>query len=253
MAEDLRVAVLGAAGRMGSTVCRAVEAAEGLTLVARVDADGDLSRVSDVGAQVAVDFTVPAVTEQNVHALVDRGVHVVVGTTGWTDESYARVRDHLRRVPGVGVVIAPNFALGAVLAQSFTAQAARFFETAEVIELHHTEKVDAPSGTSQAAARAIGRARAAAGLGPMPDATATALDGARGASVEGVHVHAVRLRGLVAHQEVLLGNPGELLTIRHDSFDRVSFMPGVLLAVRRVPELPGLTVGLEALLGLERA
>lgn len=252
MAEDLRVAVLGAAGRMGSTVCAAVRAAEGLELVAAVDADGDLSRVSDAGAQVAVDFTVPAVTEQNVHALVDRGVHVVVGTTGWTDDAYDRVRDHLVRAPGVGVVVAPNFALGAVLAQAFAAQAARWFETAEVVELHHPDKVDAPSGTSQATARAIASARAAAGRGPMPDATTTALDGARGAEVDGVHVHAVRLRGLVAHQEVLLGNPGELLTIRHDSFDRVSFMPGVLLAVRRVPALPGLTVGLEALLGLDR-
>jgi 4-hydroxy-tetrahydrodipicolinate reductase len=253
VAEDLRVAVLGAAGRMGSTVCAAVEAAPGLELVATVDADGDLSALTRAGAQVAVDFTVPAVTEQNVHALVDRGVHVVVGTTGWTDEAYGRVRDHLVRAPGVGVVVAPNFALGAVLAEAFAAQAARFFETAEVIELHHPDKVDAPSGTSRAAARAIAGARTAAGLGAMPDATTTSLEGARGAQVDGVHVHAVRLRGLVAHQEVLLGNPGELLTIRHDSFDRVSFMPGVLLALRAVPRLPGLTVGLESLLGLGRA
>lgn len=253
MADNLRVAVLGAAGRMGSTVVSAVQAAPDLELAATVDADGDLSRLSDVGAQVAVDFTVPSVTEQNVHALIDRGIHVVVGTTGWSDESYARVRDHLAQVPDVGVVIAPNFALGAVLAESFAAQAARFFETAEVIELHHPDKVDAPSGTSRAAARAIAAARAAAGRGSMPDATVTSLDGARGAQVDGVHVHAVRLRGLVAHEEVLLGNPGELLTIRHDSFDRVSFMPGVLLAVRQVPSRPGLTVGLDALLGLGRA
>ncbi len=253
MAEDLRVAVLGAAGRMGTTVCAAVEEAPGLRLVATVDADGDLSTLTDAGTQVAVDFTVPAVTEQNVHALVDRGVHVVVGTTGWTEEAYARVRDHLLRAPGIGVVVAPNFALGAVLAQAFAAQAARFFESAEVVELHHPGKVDAPSGTAQAAARAIAAVRADAGLGAMPDATATTLDGARGADVAGVRVHAVRLRGLVAHQEVLLGNPGEMLTIRHDSFDRVSFMPGVLLAVRAVPGLPGLTVGLESLLGLGQA
>jgi 4-hydroxy-tetrahydrodipicolinate reductase len=251
--DKLRVAVLGAAGRMGSTVVAAVRAADDLDIVATVDADGDLSRVSDAGTQVAVDFTVPAVTEQNVHALVDRGVHVVVGTTGWTDESYARVRDHLVRTPGIGVVVAPNFAVGAVLAQAFAAQAARFFESAEVIELHHPDKVDAPSGTSRQAARAIAAARAAAGLPPMPDATSTSLDGARGADVDGVRVHSVRLRGLVAHQEVLLGNPGETLTIRHDSFDRVSYMPGVLLAVRRVPALPGLTVGLDVLLGLGRA
>ncbi len=252
MADDLRVAVLGAAGRMGSTVVSAVQAAPGLELVATIDADGDLRRVTDAGAQVAVDFTIPAVTEANVHALIDRGIHVVVGTTGWTDEAYARVRDHLVRAPGVGVVIAPNFALGAVLAQSFAAQAARWFESAEVIELHHPDKADAPSGTSRAAARAIAAARAAAGHGPVPDATTTSLDGARGAEVDGVHVHAVRLRGLVAHQEVLLGNPGELLTIRHDSFDRVSFMPGVLLAVRRVVARPGLTLGLDALLELDR-
>ena len=252
MADDLRVAVLGAAGRMGSTVVSAVQAAPGLELVATIDADGDLRRVTDAGAQVAVDFTVPAVTEANVHALIDRGIHVVVGTTGWTDEAYARVRDHLVRAPGVGVVIAPNFALGAVLAQSFAAQAARWFESAEVIELHHPDKADAPSGTSRAAARAMAAARAAAGHGPVPDATTTSLDGARGAEVDGVHVHAVRLRGLVAHQEVLLGNPGELLTIRHDSFDRVSFMPGVLLAVRRVVARPGLTLGLDALLELDR-
>ncbi len=252
MADDLRVAVLGAAGRMGSTVVSAVQAAPGLELVATIDADGDLRRVTDAGAQVAVDFTIPAVTEANVHALIDRGIHAVVGTTGWTDEAYARVRDHLVRAPGVGVVIAPNFALGAVLAQSFAAQAARWFESAEVIELHHPDKADAPSGTSRAAARAIAAARAAAGHGPVPDATTTSLDGARGAEVDGVHVHAVRLRGLVAHQEVLLGNPGELLTIRHDSFDRVSFMPGVLLAVRRVVARPGLTLGLDALLELDR-
>jgi len=251
VADDLRVAVLGAAGRMGSAVCAAVEAAPDLELVATVDADDDLSCVSDAGAQVAVDFTVPAVTEANVHALIDRGIHVVVGTTGWTDEAYARVREHLANAPGLGVLIAPNFALGAVLAQAFAARAARFFETAEVIELHHPEKADAPSGTAQATARGIAAARAAEGLDPMPDATATSLDGARGAQVAGVHVHAVRLRGLVAHQEVLLGNPGELLTIRHDSFDRVSFLPGVLLGVRRVAALPGLTVGLESLLGLD--
>lgn len=250
VAENLRVAVLGAAGRMGATVVGAVQAAPDLDLVATVDADGDLSRVTDAGAQVAVDFTVPAVTEQNVHALLDRGVHAVVGTTGWSDEALGRVRDHLVRTPGLGVVVAPNFALGAVLAQAFAAQAARYFESAEVVELHHPDKADAPSGTSRSAARAIAQARAAAGRGPMPDATRTALDGARGADVEGVRVHAVRLRGLVAHQEVLLGNPGELLTIRHDSLDRVSFMPGVLLAVRRVTSLPGLTVGLEALLDL---
>lgn len=250
VSEPIRVAVLGAAGRMGSTVVRAVQAAPDLELVAQVEAGGDLAAVTDAGAQVAVDFTVPAVTESNVHALVEAGVHAVVGTTGWTDLSLDRVRDRLAAAPGVGVVVAPNFALGAVLAMAFARQAARWFDSAEVVELHHPDKVDAPSGTARHTAQGIARARASAGLGPMPDATTQAADGARGADVDGVRVHAVRLRGLVAHEEVLLGNPGEMLTIRHDSFDRVSFMPGVLLAVRQVLHRPGLTVGLEPLLEL---
>ncbi len=250
MSERIRVAVLGAAGRMGSTVVDAVEQAPDLDLVAALDADADLSAVVTAGAQVAVDFTVPSVTEGNVHALVDAGVHLVVGTTGWTDESLARVRDHLADRPGVGVLVAPNFALGAVLAMAFAARAARWFESVEVVELHHPDKVDAPSGTARHTASAIAAARAAAGLGPVPDATTQALDGARGADVDGVRVHAVRLRGLVAHEEILLGNAGEQLTIRHDSFDRVSFMPGVLLGVRQVGSRPGLTVGLEHLLDL---
>ncbi|MBO0900688.1 4-hydroxy-tetrahydrodipicolinate reductase [Cellulomonas sp. zg-ZUI222] len=250
MSEPIRVAVLGASGRMGAQTVRAVQGADGLELVAALDAGDDLRAVTDAGAQVAVDFTVPAVTEQHVHALVDQGVHAVVGTTGWDDASLGRVRDHLTRAPGVGVVVAPNFALGAVLAMTFARQAARWFESAEVVELHHPDKVDAPSGTARHTAQGIAAARAAAGLGPVPDATAQALDGARGADVDGVRVHAVRLRGLVAHEEILLGNPGEMLTIRHDSFDRSSFMPGVLLAVRRVADRPGLTVGLEHLLDL---
>ncbi|QHT55420.1 4-hydroxy-tetrahydrodipicolinate reductase [Cellulomonas sp. H30R-01] len=250
MSEPIRVAVLGAAGRMGSTVVRAVDDAPDLELAVALDAGGDLAAVVDAGAQVAVDFTVPSVTEGNVHALVDAGVHTVVGTTGWDDESLARVRDHLADRPGVGVLVAPNFALGAVLAMAFAARAARWFESAEVVELHHPNKVDAPSGTARHTAAGIAAARAAAGLGPMPDATEQTLDGARGADVDGVRVHAVRLRGLVAHEEILLGNAGEQLTIRHDSFDRVSFMPGVLLAVREVGRRPGLTVGLEHLLDL---
>lgn len=250
MSEPIRVAVLGAAGRMGSTVVRAVDEAPDLQLAVALDAGGDLSAVVDAGAQVAVDFTVPSVTEGNVHALVDAGVHAVVGTTGWDDDALARVRDHLADRPGVGVLVAPNFAIGAVLAMAFAARAARWFESAEVVELHHPNKVDAPSGTARHTAAGIAAARAAAGLGPMPDATEQTLDGARGADVDGVRVHAVRLRGLVAHEEILLGNAGEQLTIRHDSFDRVSFMPGVLLGVRQVGRRPGLTVGLEHLLDL---
>ncbi|QAY62295.1 4-hydroxy-tetrahydrodipicolinate reductase [Xylanimonas allomyrinae] len=256
MTEQIRVAVLGAAGRMGATTCAAVEAAPDLTLVARVDSSDGVAGVGATGAQVAVDFTVPSVTEANVHALLDAGVHAVVGATGWTDASRARVAEHLARVNadrpqgrGLGVVIAPNFGLSAVLAMQFAARAARYFESAEVIELHHPTKVDAPSGTARHTAAAIAAVRADAGLGPMPDATETGWE-ARGADVDGVRVHAVRLRGLVAHEEVLLGNPGEQLVIRQDSFDRVSFMPGVLLAVREVASRPGLTVGLEHLLDL---
>lgn len=246
----IRVAVVGAAGRMGTTVSRAVEEAEGLDLVAGLDIGDELAVEPLNGADVAVDFTVPGVTEANVHTLIDAGVDVVVGTTGWTEESYERVREHLARVEGRSVLIAPNFALSAVLAMSFAAKAAPYFESAEVIELHHPTKVDAPSGTAVATAQGIAAARAEAGLGVMPDATRTDPDGARGSVVDGVHVHAVRLRGLTAHEEILLGNLGEQLTIRTDSFDRASFMPGVLLAVREIGRREGLTVGLEGLLDL---
>jgi 4-hydroxy-tetrahydrodipicolinate reductase len=250
VSAPVRVAVLGAGGRMGRAVCDAVRAAADLELVAELHRTDTPAAAASAGAAVAVDFTVPDVTEANVHALIDAGVHAVVGATGWTEASLDRLRSHLAEVPDVGVLVAPNFALGAVLAMSFAAQAARWFESAEVVELHHPDKVDAPSGTARHTAAAMAAARAAAGLGPMPDATATGLDGARGADVDGVRVHSVRLRGLVAHEEILLGNAGEQLTIRHDSFDRVSFMPGVLLAVRQVGARPGLTVGLETLLGL---
>jgi 4-hydroxy-tetrahydrodipicolinate reductase len=244
------VAVLGAAGRMGATVVQAVQASPDLDLVAQIGPDDDLSAITADRVDVAVDFTVPSVTEQHVHALVDAGVHAVVGTTGWDADALRRVQDHLVRAPGVGVLVAPNFALGAVLAMTLASRAARWFESVEVIELHHPDKVDAPSGTARHTAEAIARARAEAGVAPSPDATTTALEGARGADVDGVRVHAVRLRGLTAHEEILLGNPGEQLTIRHDSFDRTSFMPGVLHAVRRIGDRPGLTVGLEHLLDL---
>jgi 4-hydroxy-tetrahydrodipicolinate reductase len=242
----LRVAVIGAAGRMGRTVCGAVEAAADLELVAQLDVGDDIGSLDGV-ADVGIDFTVPDVAEANVHALADAGLHAVVGTTGWDEAGLQRVRDHLDGTD-LGVVIAPNFALSAVLAMRFAAQAARWFESVEVVELHHPDKVDAPSGTAVHTANAIAAAREQAGVGPAPDATSSGLPGARGADVNGIPVHAVRMRGLVAHEEILLGNPGELLTIRTDSFDRSSFMPGVLLATRRVVERPGLTVGLDALL-----
>ena len=248
----IRVAVTGAAGRMGSTVCQAVEQAEGLELVARLDVGDTISAETLNGADVAVDFTVPSVTEANVHALIDAGVDVVVGTTGWDEESYARVREHLERPEAAGrsVLIAPNFALSAVLAMRFAAMAAPYFESVEVIELHHPNKVDAPSGTAVATAQAVAAARAAAGAGPSPDATESDPLGTRGGLVDGVRVHAVRLRGLTAHEEIVLGNPGEQLTVRTDSFDRSSFMPGVVLAVREVGSLQGLSIGLDAVMGL---
>ncbi|WP_062134773.1 4-hydroxy-tetrahydrodipicolinate reductase [Demequina aestuarii] len=246
----INVAVLGAAGRMGSHVVQAVEGAEDLELVAALDTDDDIAAVARAKAHVAIDFTVPDATEANVHALIDAGIHAVVGTTGWTSDSLARVDEHLKERPDLGVLIAPNFAIGAVLAMRFAAAAAPYFESAEVVELHHPDKVDAPSGTAIHTARGIAAARAAAGLGASPDATTHDPDGARGASVDGVHVHAVRLRGMVAHEEVLFGNAGEAFTIRTDSFDRVSFMPGVLLGVREVAAHPGLTVGLDGYMRL---
>lgn len=246
----INVAVLGAAGRMGQHVVRAIDAAEDMTLVAALDVDDKVAAAARAGAQVAVDFTVPAVTEANVHTLIDAGISAVVGTTGWDADALARVAEHLKERPDLGVLVAPNFALGAVLAMRFSAAAAKYFESVEVIELHHPDKVDAPSGTAAHTAQGIAAARAAAGLGSSPDATVHDPAGARGALIDGVRVHAVRLRGLVAHEEILLGNPGEQLTIRHDSFDRESFMPGVLVAVRAVLRRPGLTVGLEHVLDI---
>lgn len=244
----MKVAVIGAAGRMGATACEAVEGADDLELVARFDDGDDLGDLG--GADVAIEFTVLAASERNVRHCVERGVHVVVGTSGWTDDKAAELRAEVDSARGVGVLIAPNFAIGAVLMMQFAKQAARFYESVEVVELHHPRKVDAPSGTATRTAELIGAARAEAGLEAGPDATEQDPDGARGARVEGVPVHAVRLRGLVAHQEVLLGNEGEMLTIRHDSFDRVSFMPGVLTGVREIAKHPGVTVGLEHVLGV---
>lgn len=239
------VAVIGASGRMGKAVCAAVEAADDLTLVAQLDAGDELAEATRAQAEVAVDFTVPEASEANVHALIELGLHVVVGTSGWTADALDRVSEHLKERPELGVLIAPNFALGAVLAMKFSAAAAKYFESVEIVELHHPDKVDAPSGTAAHTAAGIAAARAEAGVPASPDATDKDPDGARGALVDGVRVHAVRLRGLVAHEEILMGNPGEQFTIRHDSFERASFMPGVLLAVRNVDRHPGLTVGLD--------
>ncbi|HEY2167275.1 MAG TPA: 4-hydroxy-tetrahydrodipicolinate reductase [Jatrophihabitantaceae bacterium] len=250
MSEPIRVGVLGARGRMGQEVCKAVDAAEDLELVAMVDAGDWLFSVADAGAQVLVDFTHPDVVMDNVRFAVDQGIHAVVGTTGFTAERLDTVRSWLVDKPELGVLVAPNFGIGAVLSIRFAETAARFYDSAEVIELHHPGKADAPSGTAVRTAQLIAAARAAAGRPPAPDATTQALDGARGADVDGVQVHALRIAGLVAHQEIVLGTEGETLTIRHDSLHRSSFMPGVLLAVREIRNRPGLTVGLEPLLDL---
>ena len=249
MSEDpIQVAVLGARGRMGVEVCRAVEAAEDLDLVAMVDVGDWLFNVADAGAQVVVDFTHPDVVLDNIRFCVDHDIACVVGTSGFDAERLATVGGWLEHKPSLGVLIAPNFGVGAVLAMHFAGLAARFFDSAEVIELHHAGKVDAPSGTAAHTASLIASARADAGSPPMPDATTQELAGARGAVVDGVHVHSVRLPGLVAHQEVVFGTEGETLTIRHDSLSRASFMPGVLMGIRHVLTHPGLTVGLEPLL-----
>ncbi|MEW2222419.1 4-hydroxy-tetrahydrodipicolinate reductase [Streptomyces sp. NPDC006990] len=249
--SKLRVAVLGARGRMGSEAVRAVEGAEDMELVAALGSGDQLRTLTDAGAEVAVDLTRPDAVMGNLEFCLAHGIHAVVGTTGWTDDRLATVRAHLAAAPGTGVLIAPNFGIGAVLTMRFAQQAARFFESVEVVELHHPGKADAPSGTAVRTAQLVAEARGAAGLPAQPDATTTALEGARGADVDGVPVHAVRLRGLVAHQEVLFGDEAETLTIRHDSLHRSSFMPGVLLGVRKVPASPGLTFGLEHFLDLD--
>ncbi|MGN2636983.1 4-hydroxy-tetrahydrodipicolinate reductase [Nocardia takedensis] len=246
----IRVGVLGARGKVGQAICEAVRAAADLDLVAAVDKDDALTAFTESGAEVVVDFTHPDVVMGNLKFLVDNGIHAVVGTTGFDEARLAQVRSWLAERPETGVLIAPNFAIGAVLSMRFAEQAARFFDSVEVVELHHPNKADAPSGTAYRTAGLIAQARAAAGVGISPDATSTELDGARGADVDGVRVHSVRLAGLVAHQEVLFGTQGETLTIRHDSMDRSSFAPGVLLGVREIAKRPGLTVGLDPFLDL---
>lgn len=248
--SKLRVAVIGAKGRIGSEAVRAVEAAEDLELVATVARGDSLNALTEAGAQVAVELTTPSSVMENLAFCARQGIHAVVGTTGWTEDRLAQLRGWLDAAPGTGVLIAPNFSIGAVLSMKFAQQAAPYFESVEIIELHHPNKADAPSGTATRTAQLISEARSAAGSAPQPDATASALDGARGADVEGVHVHSVRLRGLLAHQEVMLGGAGETLTIRHDSLHHSSFMPGILLGVRRVVVTPGLTFGLEHFLDL---
>jgi 4-hydroxy-tetrahydrodipicolinate reductase len=245
----IKVGVLGARGRMGAEVCKAVEGAADLELVAAVD-QGDAMDVL-TAADVVVDFTNPVVVMDNLEFLVAHGIHAVVGTSGFEPSRLETIRGWQAAKPGAHVLIAPNFGVGAVLMMHFAQKAAPFFESVEVIELHHPNKIDAPSGTSYRTAELIAQARAEAGTAPSPDATTEEPDGARGADVNGVRVHSVRLSGLIAHQEVLLGGHGETFTIRHDSMNRESFMPGVLLGIRNVATLADpLTIGIEPLLGL---
>ncbi|MCF6524901.1 4-hydroxy-tetrahydrodipicolinate reductase [Streptomyces sp. JJ36] len=251
MSNRTRVAVIGAKGRMGSEAVRAVEAADDLELVAALGSGDALETLTEAGAEVAIELTHPDSVMDNLEFCVRHGIHGVVGTTGWTPERLERLRGWLGDVPGTGVLIAPNFGIGAVLTMRFARQAARFFESVEVVELHHPGKADAPSGTAVRTAQLVAEARREAGCPPQPDATTSALEGARGADVDGVPVHAVRLRGLVAHQEVIFGDDGETFTLRHDSMNRGSFMPGVLLGVRRVGSAPGLTYGLEHFMDLD--
>lgn len=241
----IKVGVLGARGRMGAEVVAAVEAAADCQLVAALDLGDSLDQLVSSGAQVVVDFTTPDAVMANLEFLIAHNIHAVVGTTGFDDVRMTKLNALSSAHPEVGILIAPNFAIGAVLMMEFAAKAAKYFESAEIIELHHPNKVDAPSGTASRTAGLISAARKEASLTVMPDATSTSLDGARGALVGDVPVHSVRLRGLVAHQEVLFGGLGETLSIRHDSLDRAGFMPGVLLGIRSVTSRPGITFGLE--------
>ncbi len=242
--------MLGAHGKLGSAIVAGLESADGIELAAQLGSRDRLETLADAGTQVVVDVTTPDAVMGNLAFAIDHGIHAVVGTTGFDEDRLDKLREQLTGAPGVGVLIAPNFSLGAILMMRFAAQAASLFESVEIVELHHPTKADAPSGTARRTAELIAEARHAAGVGPVPDATAQQLEGARGAVIGGVHLHSVRVRGLVAHQEVILGGVGETLTIRHDSLDRAGFVPGVLAGISGVREHPGLTVGLEHFLAL---
>lgn len=245
-----KVAVLGARGKLGSAVCEAVESADDLELVARIGRNDELSAITDAGAEVAVDVTTLEAVMGNAEFCLSHGVHTVIGTSGFGPDRVEQLEAWLAKNPAVGAMVVPNFSVGAVLMMRFAELAAAHFPSVEIVETHHERKADAPSGTARRTAELVAAARRDAGVDPAPDATTSALDGARGASVEGIPVHSLRMSGSVAHQEVILGGVGELLTIRHDSLSHASFAHGVLAAIRGIGSRPGLTVGLEEVLGL---
>ena len=244
----IKVAVLGSKGRMGAEVVKAVNSASDLELVASIDQNDDFNIVKNSGAQVAVDFTTPDVVMKNIELLISAGISPVVGTTGFSDERINSVKKMLDTKSGVSARLVPNFSIGAILMMRFAKVATKFYDSAEIIEYHHPHKIDAPSGTAIRTAQIIAEERQLNNLSKNPDATASEIPGARGSNIEGIPVHAVRMQGLVAHQEVVFGSLGETLTIRHDSFDRESFMPGVLLAIRNISKKPGLTIGIDDLI-----
>ena len=246
----IKVAILGAKGRMGSESVKAISAADDLELVASLDLGDSLDLLKSSGAEVVLDFTHPDSVMKNIEYAINSGIHVVVGTTGIDSQRMDVIKSLLAKNPKVGAIIAPNFALSAVLMMQFAAKAATYFDSVEIIELHHPDKADAPSGTATRTAELISDARAKAKKSAMPDKTSSGLAGARGAKVGDVPIHSIRLRGLVAHQEVLMGDQGETLSIRHDSIDRSGYMPGVLLAIRSVKTRAGLTFGLENLIDI---
>jgi 4-hydroxy-tetrahydrodipicolinate reductase len=241
----MKVAVLGAKGRMGAETVAAIESASDLTLSSALDLGDSLDQLIKTGTEVVIDFTHPDSVMKNLEFAINNGIHVVVGTTGFDDKKLSELKNLLSKNPKVGALIAPNFGLGAVLMMQFSKKAAQYFESVEIIELHHANKVDAPSGTAIRTAELITDARKQSKKGAMPDASKTIIPGARGAKVGDVPIHSVRSHGYVAHQEVIFGDAGETLSIRHDSINRAGFMPGVLIGVRNVAKHPGLTVGLE--------
>ena len=245
MSSRIRVGVLGARGRMGAEVVKAITNSSDLELVAQLDLGDSLDQLVSNKAEVVVDFTTPDSVMKNLEFLISNDIHAVVGTTGFDQARIDSLTKELAKHPKVGLLIAPNFAIGAVLMMEFAAKAARYFESAEIVEMHHPAKVDAPSGTAARTAELMTQARKDSSMKPMPDATKQSLDGARGSKVGDIPIHSIRAQGLVAHQEVLFGGVGETLTIRHDSLDRAGFMPGVLLGIRSVVKNPGLTHGLD--------